>query len=309
MQARFFRQAAYAGLCTIFLFAGASPAQLHRDRKEEAGPIQQAERVDAGDGITVVLVVRTTRDGRRKTDGFPIRVQLPAPNAQRPTQVSRLTTHDSRLSLSPVHRHPSRFASRLNGLTIVVDPGHGGSTGLNPTGCSSVVHGRRVYEKDLTLSIAKRLRRQLAQAGANVLMTRTTDVPVTLRDRSALANDNDAAVFLSVHIDYSPVPNAASGTTSYYHMDNAQAHHLAKCVVDAVTQVSGLPSRGARSDRVLYASGLGVLRGSHVPATLVEVGYLNNGRDQAKLVDPDFQERVAEAMAAGLERYVAEYAQ
>ncbi len=273
--ARSFRHLLYGGMAAYFLSGMGSAAQVQRRGTETESGLQQAERVDEGWDRSRTLIIRLSVTPAQKS----------APRL-------------------PRHTHSRARLSVLNGLTVVLDPGHGGSTGLNPTGCSAIQHGRRVYEKELTLSIAQRLRRSLMEAGANVLMTRTEDVSVPLKARSALANDNDAALFVSIHIDDCAVPNAASGTTTYYHKQDPRGRRLAHCLVEAIGRVSGLPTRSARSDTSLYASGLAVLRNSAVPATLVEVGYMNNTVDRLKLVDHEFQERIARAMTEGLERYL-----
>jgi N-acetylmuramoyl-L-alanine amidase len=59
-----------------------------------------------------------------------------------------------------------------------------------------------------------------------------------------------------------------------------------------------------RTDKTLYQNGLAVLRTSEMPAVLIEVGYLNHDGDRAKLIDPKFQARVADAIARGIQKYV-----
>src|SRR5262249_54119473 len=79
---------------------------------------------------------------------------------------------------------------------------------------------------------------------------------------------------------------------------------LALCVQQAVCAVTGLPSRGALSDGVLYASGLAVLRESTMPAILCEVAYINTTTDRRKLADEEFQRRVAKAICDGIRNYI-----
>jgi N-acetylmuramoyl-L-alanine amidase len=149
-----------------------------------------------------------------------------------------------------------------------------------------------------------RLRALLEQYGARVVVTRDSDVDVPLYDRPKLAITIGADLFISIHNDSTPHLNSASGTTTYYHAADPSSRALAVCVQDAVRAVTGLPSKGALSDSVLYASGLAVLRNSTMPAVLCEVAYINNSGDRSRLVDPAFQERVAQAMCDGLRSYV-----
>lgn len=195
---------------------------------------------------------------------------------------------------------PRNAGQPIQDLVVVVDPGHGGSS----TGCSWPVGGQRIYEKHLVLAMAKRLRDIMEQAGVNVIMTRTEDVDVSLSARPAIASDNNAHLFISLHIDDCRIPNSASGTTVYYHKNEPSSRTLAHSIVERIAMVSGLPNRGARSDTVLYASGLAVLRESVTPAVLIEVGYINHSTDRAKLLDAGFQQRVAQAIFDGIRGYV-----
>jgi N-acetylmuramoyl-L-alanine amidase len=195
---------------------------------------------------------------------------------------------------------PRNAGQPIQDLVVVIDPGHGGSS----TGCSWPVGGQRVYEKHLVLSMAKRLREIMEQAGVNVIMTRTEDVDVSLSARPAIASDNNAHLFISLHIDDCRIPNSASGTTVYYHKSEPSSRTLAHSIVERIAMVSGLPNRGARSDTVLYTNGLAVLRESVTPAVLIEVGYINHATDRAKLMDARFQQRIAQAIFDGIRGYV-----
>lgn len=193
-------------------------------------------------------------------------------------------------------RLPRNATGVLADKLIVVDPGHGGSaTGATAGGYA---------EKNITLTIALKLRRVLEACGARVVLTRDRDRDVDLSARPALANSIHADLFVSIHNDACSHPGEASGTTTYYHMDDPSSRALANCVQQAVAAVSGLPNRGARSDSMLYQHGLAVLRESKMPAILIEVAYLDNPIDRRKLIDPSFQERVAEALCRGLRVYV-----
>jgi N-acetylmuramoyl-L-alanine amidase len=196
---------------------------------------------------------------------------------------------------------PRGAGRRMKDLIVVVDPGHGGRSS---TGCSFMANGVCIYEKNLTLSIASKLQKLLTAAGVTVLMTRTEDVEVPLKARPALATENNADFFISIHIDDCPIPNSASGSTAYYHKNDPSSRALAHSIVEQIRQVSGLPVRGAKSDGVLYTNGLAVLRNSTVPAVLIEVGYINHARDRQKLLNEVFQQRVAQAIVAGIRGYV-----
>ncbi len=195
---------------------------------------------------------------------------------------------------------PRNASGALSDKVIVVDAGHGGAA----TGADGKGGGHVVYEKDITLAIALKLREALESCGAHVIMTRDRDMDVSLNARSQLANDCGADLFVSIHNDSNGSVNSASGTSTYYHMQDASSRALATCVQEAVMAVTGLPSRGVLSDSIMYQSGFAVLRQSKMPAVLCEVAYINNLNDRRKLLDENFQRRVAQAVCDGLRRYV-----
>lgn len=205
-----------------------------------------------------------------------------------------------RESLALNLRLPRNAGGALRQKIIVIDPGHGG----NQTGARWVEGKRVINEKEITLAIALKVAEKLTREGASVILTRAEDNAVGLYERTALANQASAHFFVSIHCDSNPRPNSVSGTTIYYHKDNADSRALGQAILNEMVKVSGLPSRGVRSDSMLYPSGLAVLRTSQMPAVLIEVGYLNHATDRAKLIDPKFQERIAEAIARGLKKYV-----
>jgi N-acetylmuramoyl-L-alanine amidase len=195
---------------------------------------------------------------------------------------------------------PRNATGALSDKVIVVDAGHGGSaTGANGKGGGSVV-----FEKSVTLAIALKLKEALEACGARVIMTREQDTDVPLKARTELANNVGADLFVSIHNDSNGSVNSASGTSTYYHMQDASSRALATCVQEAVMSVTGLPSRGVLSDSVMYQTGFMVLRETRMPAVLCEVAYINNANDRRKLVDDGFQRRVAQAICDGLRRYV-----
>jgi N-acetylmuramoyl-L-alanine amidase len=111
---------------------------------------------------------------------------------------------------------PVRPARQL----VVVDAGHGGPD-RGMTGTTSA--RRKVYEKDITLAIAKRLRAALTARGIDVLMTRTTDTLIALRDRGRIANEAEATLFLSIHVNAANPrwrnPRSARGFETYFLSD------------------------------------------------------------------------------------------
>lgn len=189
---------------------------------------------------------------------------------------------------------------RLQGKTIVIDAGHGG----NDSGARSPDH--QVNEKELTLAIATELADALASQGATVIMTRKDDVFIPLKERPAIANNNNADFFISIHINSNAVNDSRSGTTTYYHGHEEMSQLLAECVEHEIVKVSGIPGLGTASDTSRYHSGFAVLRYSRMPAILVETGYINCSLDRSKMCTPSFQNRVARAIVKGIQDYLGD---
>ena len=202
----------------------------------------------------------------------------------------------------PGHALPGGSNS-LAGRVVVVDPGHGRlPNGKLDTGAVGIGN---VYEKDLTLAISKKLRDALQRQGATVYLTRDDDQGLSVGGRPQFAVAHNADYFISVHCDDSGPQNSHSGTTVYFHAQNGLCRSMASDILNRVSEVSGIRPLGVRSDTVRFQTGFGVLRGSPMPAVLVECGYMNCENDLAKLTRSETQTRIAEGIVAGLRDFVA----
>lgn len=170
--------------------------------------------------------------------------------------------------------------------TICIDAGHGGK---DPGACAGGVR-----EKDIALDVAKKIRAYLRAAGYSVILTREQDKFVSLGNRAAEANMWGADLFVSVHCN--SAPNAsANGMEVYVHNSRgADSTRLAHAIYDRLLPASGLKGRGVK------AKDLAVLRETDMPAVLAELAFISNDVDRAKLVSDEWQERAAEAIAAGI---------
>lgn len=238
------------------------------------------------------LFVRTLRAA--PTEGGMVRIVLDLTR----TVGAQILTGKTGITLNL--RAPRNTGGKLRDKVIVIDPGHGGAqAGARWREGKTVIE-----EKTITLAIGLHLAELLSAEGAKVILTRAEDKAVGLYERTALANGARAHFFISLHCDSNPRPNSASGTTIYFHKDDADSRALGQALLNEIVKVSGLPSRGVRSDSMLYQTGLAVLRTSEMPAVLIEVGYLNHAYDRARLIDPAFQKHIAEAIARGLKAHV-----
>ena len=179
----------------------------------------------------------------------------------------------------------------LKNIKIAVDAAHGG-TEAGAIGCL------RDLEKDKNLAFAKQLEQELKRRGANVFMTRDNDSYLGLKERVDMANEENAVVFVSLHGNALPDgmdPIANNGTEVYYYYN--QAKPLADCVIKEITTQTGMNNHKVRQQS------FAVVRNTNSLNILVEIGFLINPSDNAKMREKDFQKATAKAIADGLENY------
>ena len=255
-------------------------------------------------------------------------------------KVSRLED-PSRLVLDFYRKTPSSSSAGSEGdglRVIVLDPGHGGHDpgAVGPSG---------LQEKELTLDVARRVGALVQEeAGLRVLLTRTTDRFVGLRERTAFANREQADLFVSIHVNSAPAAGA-TGTETYFLSSEAtdsaarQAAAAENRVVALEGSARGAPKDMLRSilwdlaqsgfqqqssrlaevvqntlDRALRLPSRGVkqapfyvLGGAAMPAVLVEIGFITNPMDEQRLRDDGYRDRIARAIAAALGDYKRQY--
>ncbi|WP_291300392.1 cell wall-binding repeat-containing protein [Desulfosporosinus sp. BICA1-9] len=191
-------------------------------------------------------------------------------------------------------------ANALSGKTIFLDPGHGGPD-LGAKGPT------QTYEKNNTLAIGLALNDILKQAGAKVILTRTTDVsPATkysqledLQARMVLANSCNADLFISIHNDSFTIPTI-QGTTTFYSRDNPRQNEslqLASSVQTALIDTLKTTDRGVKE------AGFYVLKHTTMPSILIETAFISNPYEEARLQNPTFRKNVSAAIFRGTYNY------
>jgi len=227
-----------------------------------------------------------------------------------------------------------RSLTRVLGLKlgrVVIDPGHGG----NDVG----THGPSgLYEKDLTLDVAKRLGALVEERlGSEVVFTRTDDTYVALEERTRIANDRKADLFLSIHANSSPYRVAAGVETYYLNFTTSKAaldvaarenasssqsvfdlkdllqkialkdkidesREFATRIESALYSVSSKNNPAAKNRGVKKAPFV-VLIGASMPSVLAEIGFLTNSGDEALLRKNEHRQKIAEALYKGIAAY------
>ena len=189
---------------------------------------------------------------------------------------------------------------------VYLDAGHGGyDPGASYFGIS---------EKSLTLAIQSRVKAKLEAEGYQVVTTRTSDTYVDLTDRSRAANASESDIFVSIHINASG-SSAAQGIETYYYQPYAEypsrinaTYHanptrlsmsdtLANAIQSSLINATGAQNQGVK--RQTFA----VLRETTAPAVLLELGFLSNPQEAARLNTSAYQETLANAIVTGIKSY------
>ena len=200
--------------------------------------------------------------------------------------------------------------------------------------------GNGIAEKNITLPIAVSLKRALERSmPVRVILTRTGDTEIELDARTAVANQNKADLFISLHVNSARGRSAEGAETFFLSLqasdeiaaeiaaienagfdgpsesplndldlilwDLAQSHHLAESqrfarfVQEELNGALGLTDRGVKQ------APFRVLRGAAMPAVLVELGFLSNPSEEAKLQDPAYRGQLVDALVRATQRYKA----
>jgi len=233
---------------------------------------------------------------------------------------------------APVPQLPSSPREAPGIHTIVIDPGHGGRE-VGAVGTNGLM------EKDITLRIARKLAAALSsKVGARVVLTREDDSVVSLDQRTALANQYKADLFLSVHVNAAVMKDAKGSETYFLSLeasdelarkaaesenvtsspnptadlnlilwDLAQnAYHeessrFAQSIQEEMNAATAVANRGVKQ------APFKVLVGATMPAALVEVGFISNPDEEARLQTDAFQSLMVDALTRAVQRYKTDY--
>lgn len=219
---------------------------------------------------------------------------------------------------------------------IVIDPGHGG---IDP----GAVGKKGLYEKDANLVIARQLQKLIKDSlGVNATLSRESDVYLSLKERTDLANRMSADLFISVHCNASPKSSKSRGFETYFLSEARTTEARAVAAIEnASLKFDGIETPKNEIEYILYdlaqnaflqesnslaefvqnsaerllsipargvsQAGFYVLRGAFMPAVLVECAFLSNPEEEKLLKTADFKEKLAYCIYAGLKEYVVEY--
>lgn len=179
--------------------------------------------------------------------------------------------------------------SPLQNRIIVLDPGHGGKD-------SGAVNGT-TYEKNIVLDVGLRVKALLENAGAKVVMTRSTDVFVDLYERPKIAERNFGEIFISLHIN----AGGGLGTETYYSYYNGsnidEEKTLSKYINNEIVKNLNMKDRGVKTADYV------VIKNIEMPAILIELGFIDRAEDLVKLKDSTSLQLFAQSIYNGIEKY------
>lgn len=187
-------------------------------------------------------------------------------------------------------------------LSIVIDPGHGGSRRIGGSSPNNASGAKGTLEKNLTLDIALRLKTLLRDAGFDAVLTRDTDVNRGLATRARVARDRKAAVFLSLH--FNGFDGRAQGTETYIHATAGnRSRDLAQLVQASVRGATGLNDRGVKR------ASFGVLNPSQhdrrTAACLVEISFLDVPAEETRLRTAAYRQEIANALLQAVRMFAS----
>jgi N-acetylmuramoyl-L-alanine amidase len=260
-------------------------SQLRRPILGSNSPIEQIRLNQVGDAVVVSVKAIAGWQIRETARNNPQVIAL---------QLESIGQVVASPPLKPRSQIQPSYGNNTGRQLVVIDPGHGGpDVGATRNG---------VYEKDIVLTMSKQLGRILQQMGYSVMYTRTEDIDLDLEPRVQMAENARASAFVSVHVNSLDASASQINGVETYHAPGASlGKNLAELVHEQIIASTGATDRGVRSAK------FHVIIKTSMPAILVETGFITNPSEASRLVNSAYQERMAAAIAKGIDQFLRSY--
>lgn len=203
------------------------------------------------------------------------------------------------ISISKVYAEV--FSYTLLGKTIYIDPGHGGR--------DSGSTYKNIYEKDINLIMSKKIEKYLTAKGANVYLTRESDIDLSttinnkkrsdLTNRAKMINESNANMYISIHLNY--ISNSKwRGLQIFYNTKHDENEIIANNLTSYLKEKSS-NVREPKKENIYY-----MYKQIKIPGVLIELGFLSNSNDRYRLTREEYQDKLAKNIADSIEKYYLE---
>ncbi len=191
---------------------------------------------------------------------------------------------------------PEDVSSAPQKITVVVDAGHGGKdpgkVGVNDA-----------LEKDINLAISKKLQSSFEKMGIEVVMTRTDDVSedtklADMKKRVEKINEVHPTITVSIHQN-SYSDSSIRGAQVFYFTHSKASEEAASIVQEELRTMDSENTRQTKANDTFY-----MLKKTEVPTIIVECGFLSNGEEAAKLLDEEYQQKLADTICTGIIKWL-----
>ncbi len=289
-------------------------------------PLKSVEITYSSRGTLFKLNLRKKTDFESKssTGLFVVRLKETLKKNQKQDQISR----NEKSKITP------KTHNKID--VIVIDPGHGGKD-------PGAVTKRGTREKDIVLSIARKVAKKLRKKGFRVILTRDKDKFITLGQRARIANNSKCDLFVSIHANYSKGKRAhgietyflseartkwersvaafENSVIKYELKDKVDERNILKWILGDMAQneflresqdlaafiQESIVKKTHALDRGVKQAGFYVLRGVYAPSILIETGFITNPKEEKKLRSKRYQNKIADGIVEGILKYKRYY--